>query len=494
MIKFVLLCLNHYNHVCRSIISSKLHCIKSTFASNYKYLFYRYKDSRLLGITVNIMDTSCYFLNVYMPYQCDDNYDLYVEYIGKISSLIEDSVTSNLIVLGDFNAAVNTLFESELVNMCNTHQLVVSDYKAYGRGDSGQFTYVSDAHFTTSWLDHVLCSQDIQSKLDSVKILDTLPSSDHLPISIAFNVHLQCFVSASSVYSSSRDKVIFNWAKANIDDINEYCVNTYNNFATIDIVPAIKCTNVNCTSIEHRHQIDLFYSQMCDALQRSSSNCIPSSKPSDSHDYIVPGFNEYVKDLHCTARSDYVAWRDAGKQRSGVLCSNMRRSRLMFKYALRQCKRNEEAIRADQHAKSLFDKDMVSFWKHIRKENSARVPLATTIGGGGGVTGETDIAEMWQDHYKSILNSVKGNLQQHFVTSKINSISDESILFSTSDINIALHSLKCGKSCGVDGLAAEHFKYAHRISHVFLSLLFNSFISHGYFANRLYENRFGSNC
>ena len=75
------------------------------------------KPSRLLGITVNIMDTSCYFLNVYMPYQCDDNYDLYVEYIGKISSLIEDSVTSNLIVLGDFNAAVNTLFESELVNM-----------------------------------------------------------------------------------------------------------------------------------------------------------------------------------------------------------------------------------------------------------------------------------------------------------------------------------------------------------------------------------------
>ena len=92
-----------------------------------------YKDSRLLGITVNIMDTSCYFLNVYMPYQCDDNYDLYVKYIGKISSLIEDSVTSNLIVLGDFNAAVNTLFESELVNMCNTHQLVVSDYEAYGR-------------------------------------------------------------------------------------------------------------------------------------------------------------------------------------------------------------------------------------------------------------------------------------------------------------------------------------------------------------------------
>ena len=34
--------------------------------------------------------------------------------------------------------------------------------------------------------------------------------------------------------------------------------------------------------------------------------------------------------------------------------------------------------------------------------------------------------------------------------------------------------------CGVDGLAAEHFIYARSISHVFLSLLFNSFIVHGY--------------
>ena len=44
MIKFVHLCY-HSKHVCRSIISSKLHCIRSTFASNYKYLLYRYTIS-----------------------------------------------------------------------------------------------------------------------------------------------------------------------------------------------------------------------------------------------------------------------------------------------------------------------------------------------------------------------------------------------------------------------------------------------------------------
>ena len=45
MIKFVHLCLNRSNHVCRSIIYSKLHCIKSTFASNCKSLSYRYNIS-----------------------------------------------------------------------------------------------------------------------------------------------------------------------------------------------------------------------------------------------------------------------------------------------------------------------------------------------------------------------------------------------------------------------------------------------------------------
>ena len=76
------------------------------------------------------------FVNVYMPYQCDDNYDLFVEYIGKISSIIEESVTSDLIVLGDFNATLDTVFESKLLEMCKSHQLVVSDYAAFER-DSG---------------------------------------------------------------------------------------------------------------------------------------------------------------------------------------------------------------------------------------------------------------------------------------------------------------------------------------------------------------------
>ena len=40
--------------------------------------------------------------------------------------------------------------------------------------------------------------------------------------------------------------------------------------------------------------------------------------------------------------------------------------------------------------------------------------------------------------------------------------------------------MKGGKASGVDGLAAEHFLYANRHIYVYLLLLFNSFMYHGY--------------
>ena len=126
-----------------------------------------------------------------MPYQHDDNYAMYMECIGKISASIEDLDISNFIILGDFKSAVDTPFESELLEFCSSYDLSISDYHRYGR-DSGQFTYVSDAHSTTSWFDHIICSHDVKCKMTAIEILDKLPSSDHLPLQSAMDVDFNC--------------------------------------------------------------------------------------------------------------------------------------------------------------------------------------------------------------------------------------------------------------------------------------------------------------
>ena len=77
-------------------------------------------------------------------------------------------------------------------------------------------------------------------------------------------------------------------------------------------------------------------------------------------------------------------------------------------------------------------------------------------------TVEECIAQIWQGHYNSLLNSVKCNSSKHVIHYKLGTtIPRESklILFTNSDLNSALKSLKRGNAYGVDGLAVEHFIY-----------------------------------
>ena len=88
---------------------------------------------------------------------------------------------------------------------------------------------------------------------------------------------------------------------------------------------------------------------------------------------------------------------------------------------------------------------------------------------------------MWQIHYQSLLSSVE--LTQHKASVKLettNILNTSKITFTPSDISNAIKSFKLGKTCGVDGVSAEHFLYAHNVLQVHLSLLFTFFITHGY--------------
>ena len=55
--------------------------------------FLFYDNPRIMGIEFKSITDCIYFMNVYMPYQCTDNYDCYVEYLGKISAILEECTT-----------------------------------------------------------------------------------------------------------------------------------------------------------------------------------------------------------------------------------------------------------------------------------------------------------------------------------------------------------------------------------------------------------------
>ena len=64
----------------------------------------------------------------------------------------------------------------------------------------------------------------------------------------------------------------------------------------IELLPANTCNDCNCTSAEHKLQIDQFYMQLNTVLEKASRDSIPSFAVNPSRDYIIPGFTEHVRD------------------------------------------------------------------------------------------------------------------------------------------------------------------------------------------------------
>ena len=147
---------------------------------------------------------------------------------------------------------------------------------------------------------------------------------------------------------------------------------TFELLKDIELLPAIVCDDCNCTSTEHKLQIDQFYMQLCTVLEKASRDSIPSFTVKSSRDDIKPGFTGHVKDLHTIVRADYCSWRTEGKPRSGPIYLAIKQSRLRLKSAFRYCKTNEDAMHSNAFAKSLMDKDMKSFRRGITKVNNAK--------------------------------------------------------------------------------------------------------------------------
>ena len=98
------------------------------------------------------------FVNVYLPYYCNDNFPEYLMYMGKISTIIDSCNADGIMILGDLNADIDGAFYNEVQQLCNTKDFIVADV-AMLPGES--YTHINNASLTRSWLDHCLASEAV---------------------------------------------------------------------------------------------------------------------------------------------------------------------------------------------------------------------------------------------------------------------------------------------------------------------------------------------
>ena len=126
-------------------------------------------------------------------------------------------------------------------------------------------------------------------------------------------------------------------------------------------------------------------------------------------------------------------------------------------------------------AKNLANKDTAEFWKDIAKSNNCRTPLPDQI---DEAQGSDNILKLWKKHFYDIFNclkSKKGYMSSFNIKNALNDIAVKPYI-----VFEAIKELSLNKSCGIDGITAEHLRYAsERLAHL-LSLAFTGFIVHGF--------------
>ena len=127
----------------------------------------------------------------------------------------------------------------------------------------------------------------------------------------------------------------------------------------------------------------------------------------------------------------------------------MRKTRLHFKYMLKQCQQREDMARADTMAKSMQAKDAESFWENVSKTYKKGILNATNV---NGAIDPTAISALWKTHFESLLNNVTTDANMQNVKECVQNTEylyyGNYLLITACMVQNAIDKLKSGKACG----------------------------------------------
>jgi hypothetical protein len=434
-------------------------------------------ESNLMELELTFSGIKYVFINVYMPYCSYVNFDDLIAYLSTIDSLVGDAETPYVYAIGDFNADISKAhsFGNELLSFCRDVGLTISD-SVYLQNC---YTFVSSAHHTTSWLDHVVCTTSAHKLVCDYKVHYDKVSSDHLPLSMCVKVSgVHCAVN-TPIDTECKNTTI-RWA--NLDpNVIHACTNKTEHLLSRIKYSSEICVDTNCQCPAHISSINTLYDDICNVLLVASEGLRTTTKNGYRQ---LPEWTEYCKELHSHARDAFLLWRAHGNPKHGVVFDMMRRSRAHFKYSLRQCKQEAVTKNADILACKFLDKDKKTFWKDVKSScNSDTATSSTTI---AGVTGPENICKMWYTYFSDLLNTSKDFSKKESVLRNLADVGDAD-LFSTSDIKCIIKNLKKEKSPGLDNIYGEHFIYAHDKLSEIICILFNTMLIHNHIPQKFMD-------
>ena len=261
-------------------------------------------DYSIIGITLANQHSKYLLLNVYLPCDMQSSSALY-NYrtaLANLKVIIDEQNINNILIAGDFNADPNKgRFWRDLYDFMNSLSLVHADRIL----PQDTFTYLCPSRDSTSWLDHILCSNHVEQSICKIYVDYNKTVFDHFPLNFELDIICNYEELNSSkqsiVNNNSLTNDMVNWNKINNRDVVVIKKIQDQQFNKLNIIynEVFSCNNVKCTNIDHKTAIDDMLHEMRSVLL-SSTDSFTFNKIKSFN--IVPGWNDCIKQLYNKAR------------------------------------------------------------------------------------------------------------------------------------------------------------------------------------------------
>jgi hypothetical protein len=382
-----------------------------------------------------------------------------LETLGHIKKVIDLNVCDAVLWAGDLNSDFSR--QSSHTNAVQDALTELGLHSAWNKFEI-DYTAVHEmlGQTFTSTLDHFAWSESLESSVVDAGVLH-LPDnkSDHSPIFCTVNMSAIQHHFSEPKPSKPRPS----WKRATDLQKLEYKSMLEERLASISAPESVlSCMDVHCQNSQHKEDLDQLTIKVLETVQAVAEESLPvppSSRKNGKKISIRPGWLGDVKPFRDKAYFWHTIWKSAGRPINTQLHNMMKRTRNLYHYHYKKCKKAEEKIKRSKLLSACLGEggDLFNEIKSLRKSPPV---IATSIDGVS-----TDVPDHFGNIYSTLYNSADDtaqlNLVQERVESAVNNSHLDAVLKITPDlVKEAVGKLKPGKSDPVYSFSSDCFKNA----------------------------------
>ena len=389
-----------------------------------------------------------------------------LETIQFIKQVMESYEFSSVLLLGDINC--DFLRRTGHTNLVSS--FIDENYlkKAWDRFEI-DFTHCHEynGNSSVSTIDHFCWNEEFDNCIAECGVLHSADNmSDHSPIYCVIDIDQieTCF----SQPSVGKEKP--SWRKAEPDQKLKYSVELGNKLSDLPVPDSLlHCQDVHCKDPAHLEDSDQFMTNVLESIESCAFENLPISKPgmNKSKNKNRPGWSLSVTPFRESALFWSQVWKSAGRPINTELHKIMKRTRNLYHYQVRKCKKSEDLVKRNQ----LLD---------IRKILKGNPVVATSMD-----NQQQDIPNHFKGIYSKLYNSANDGDELNAVKSevdmKINFTQLKDVEKVTAKVvKEATGCLKDNKTDPIYSFSSDCLKSGPEVLFDHLSLAIKSYLIHGH--------------